>query len=226
MKELMDFLIELGLNNDKNWFEKNKNRYKAIQAEFGELTGKIIDGISVFDPSIKGLAPKDCTYRIYRDVRFSKDKSPYKTHIGAYFCPNGKKSGYAGYYFHIEPINNNYATGSFLTSGIYMPESVVLKSVREEILDYGDLLLSAVDSAKGFRLNQDNKLKKTPVGYPKDSTYDELLKLKDFFVEKPIDGDYLLHKDLADHVIEDFSKTYELTKILNRAVKYAYEEMM
>ncbi|MCC8088896.1 MAG: DUF2461 domain-containing protein [Rikenellaceae bacterium] len=226
MKELMDFLLELGMNNNKEWFDKNKSRYQDVQGWFNELTGRILDGVSSFDPLVRGLTVKDCNYRIYRDMRFSKDKTPYKTHIGAYICPNGKKSGYAGYYFHIEPLNGSYKTGSFISSGIYMPEPVVLKSLREEILDNGDGLISAVESAQDFTLNMDNKLKKSPTGFPKDSPYDELLKQKDFFLEKPLDDRYLLDRNLAERIIEDFSKTYKLTEILNRAVQYAYEEMV
>src|SRR5574344_204710 len=101
MKEIIAFLKDLSNNNNKEWFNANKDRYISVQAKFNEIVEQIIGGIQEFDSSVSGLTVKDCIYRIYRDIRFSNDKSPYKTHMGAYICPGGKKSGYSGYYFHI-----------------------------------------------------------------------------------------------------------------------------
>lgn len=101
MQAIIDFLRQLSQNNNREWFMAHKSEYQQAQARFNELTEQLILGISQFDSSVSGLTAKDCIYRIYRDVRFSKDKSPYKTHMGAYVCPGGKKSGYAGYYFHV-----------------------------------------------------------------------------------------------------------------------------
>ncbi|UKI39620.1 MAG: DUF2461 domain-containing protein [Alistipes putredinis] len=102
---------------------------------------------------MRGLSASDCTYRIYRDTRFSADKSPYKTWMGVYVAPHGKKSGYAGYYFHAEPSGGAYLGGSLLSAGLYMPEPVVLRNVREEILDNGQDMLDAVASSAGFALS-------------------------------------------------------------------------
>ena len=100
MKDMIEFLRELKMNNNREWFCKNKHRYQEVQGRFNEFTERLIHGIASFDPTIANLGVKDCTYRIYRDVRFSEDKSPYKTHLGAVICRGGKKSGFAGYYFH------------------------------------------------------------------------------------------------------------------------------
>lgn len=226
MKNVIDFLSELRKNNHKEWFEANKGWYKEALGEFNAFTETLIEGIASFDPLVAGLTLKDCTYRIYRDVRFSHDKTPYKTHMGAYVCPKGKKSGYAGYYFHLEPKGEGLLGGNLMTAGLYMPEPVVLRSLREEILDNGAELLAAAEEAKGFTLDQSNKLKRTPTGFPADSPYDEYLKLKDFYVVKPFDDKLLGSKDLLDKVVTGFRSTHRLTTQLNRAVQYAYEEMM
>ncbi len=95
MKEIITFLQELQQNNNREWFIANKTRYTTLQARFNAFVNELIGEISQFDDSITGLTAKDCTYRIYRDVRFSADKSPYKIHMGAFICPGGKKSGYS-----------------------------------------------------------------------------------------------------------------------------------
>lgn len=225
MKIVIDFLSELKWNNNKNWFDIHKSEYKAATEEFNSFVEKLIAGIAKFDPSIKGLTVKDCTYRIYRDVRFSPNKDPYKTHMGAYVCPNGKKSGYAGYYFHVEPQGEGLLGGNLITSGLYMPETKVLKSVREDISYNGKNYEEAIKKAKGFRLGEENKLKRMPVGYSEDEEYAEYLKLKDIYLEKFLTNKDILDKNMPEKVISDFEKTYSFTKLLNRAVQYAYEEM-
>lgn len=102
MKQVVEFLTLLHENNDKAWFDSHKEMYKRALSCFEVFTAKLIDGIAAFDPSVRGLTVKDCTWRIYRDTRFSPDKTPYKTHMGAFVAPRGKKGGYSGYYFHVE----------------------------------------------------------------------------------------------------------------------------
>ena len=101
MKRVIEFLQNLVANNNKVWFDAHKDEYLLAKKVFEDFTEQLIAKVEAFDPSVKGLKVKDCTYRIYRDVRFSKDKSPYKTHMGCYICRGGKKSGYSGYYFHV-----------------------------------------------------------------------------------------------------------------------------
>lgn len=215
MKEILDFLSELKQNNNREWFEANKERYKLLQEQFNALTQQLIDGIVLFDPSVKGVTVKDCTYRIYRDVRFSPNKEPYKTHMGAYVCPGGKKSGLAGYYFHIEPEH------SILAVGLHCPEPNVLKSVRDEIEDNGAEFLAAIRKAKGFVLDETVKLQRVPKGFPATSEYAEYLKLKEF--------DLITSLTVDDHLLETSLKQFKLAKgfndLLNKAVRYAHEEM-
>lgn len=221
MKETVDFLRRLKRNNNREWFNAHKAEYRRADSLFKEFATALIDGISSFDPSVFGLTLADCTYRIYRDIRFSNDKSPYKTYMGVFVAPHGKKAGYAGYYLHIDP-----AEGCFLYAGLHLPEPAVLKSVREEIIDNGDGLMAAVNAANGFSLCTDNALKRNPKDFPAGHKYDGLLRLKDFGIEKPIDEELLFSNGLLQSVLDDFKSTYPLVSTLNRAVQYAYEEMM
>lgn len=225
MREVLDFMRELSANNNKAWFDANRHRYTRIRKYVQGFAAELIDGLSVFDPSVKGLRVQDCTYRINRDIRFSTDKSPYKNWLGIFIAPHGKCSGYGGYYFHIEP-DGDMLWGHQLTSGIYLPEPPVLRSIREEILDNGAEIAQALHEADGFTLCETNKLKRPPKGFPTGTEYDEWLKLKDFFISKPIDEAFLLDHDLLQNTVEEFRKTKHLLEILNRAVQFAHEEMM
>lgn len=225
MKEVLDFMRELSANNNKAWFDANRERYTRVRKRFNGFVEELIDGISTFDPSVKGLRVQDCTYRINRDIRFSPDKSPYKGWLGAFIAPHGKCSGYGGYYFHIEPEGDTKWHNQ-LVSGVYMPEDPVLRSLREEILDNGAEIAQALREAEGFTLYEGNKLKRTPKGFPADTEYDEWLKLKEFWITKPIDERFLTDRSLLRNTVEEFRKTKHLLEILNRAVQFAYEEMM
>lgn len=215
MKNILDFLGELKENNNREWFEANKERYKALQEQFNGFTQQLIDGITIFDPAVKGVSVKDCTYRIYRDVRFSPNKEPYKTHMGAYICPGGKKSGMAGYYFHLEPGN------AILAVGLHCPEPNVVKSVRDEIFDNGVEFEKAIKEAKGFIMDFSSKLQRVPRGFPADTSYAEYLKLKEFDLIAPLAVD----ENLLENVLMKFKTAKHFNDLLNRAVKYAREEM-
>ena len=135
MKEVIDFFRRLHDDNTREWFDAHRAEWTRVKGRFADFTGQLIEGIASFDPEVRGLRPQDCTYRIARDTRFSPDKSPYKTYIGAYIAPKGKKSGFAGYYFHIEPCCDSLVWSNLLSAGLYCPEPVVLRSVRE-CVDY------------------------------------------------------------------------------------------
>ncbi len=226
MKNILAFLKDLNTHNNKEWFTQNKSRYLQVQEEFNGFTEQLIDGIAAFDSSVRGLTVKDCTYRIYRDVRFSQDKRPYKTHMGAYICPHGKKSGFGGYYFHIEPEGiGGLAGGSLLSVGAYLPETVVVRSIREEILDNGAGFLAAVKKARNFHLGQENTLKKVPAGFPADSPYADLFRLKDFYLDQSLNDRDVCRKDLLSYVLHEFQSTQDFLARINRAIAYAHEEM-
>ena len=227
MKTIIPFLKELAKNNNKEWFTTNKPRYQVIQKEINDFTEKLIAGISKFDPTIAGLTVKDCSYRIYRDTRFSHDKTPYKTHIGIFICKGGKNSGNAGYYCHIEPKDHNsWLGGSLLAVGLYHPEPAILKSVREDILSNGENFLKTIKAAKGFIWDDDKeeKLSRPPKGFPADSPYIEYIKQKNFSLVQLFDEKLLEDpKRFLDFCVKEFKKTKNFADHINVAVDFARE---
>lgn len=225
MKDVIDFLRRLREDNTREWFDAHRAEWTRVKGEFAAFTERLIEGIASFDPTVRGLRAQDCTYRIARDTRFSPDKSPYKTHIGAYIAPKGKKSGFAGYYFHIEPGSGSGECSNLLSAGAVCLGPTELRSIREEVLDNGAQIEAAIREAQGFRLCRNNSLKRVPTGFPADSPHVGLLKLKEFFLEQPVSEEFLLAPDLLDHTVEEFRRTQPFIDILNRAIRYAHEEM-
>ena len=178
-KKAFEFLKKLSRNNNRDWFEKNKTQYLVIKSEFEQFVSILYPLLLEFDESLSGQDPTKFVFRIYRDVRFSKDKRPYKHFISAGISSNGKGMGKPGYYLQLEPGNK-----SFLCAGLFAPAADILAKVRQEI-DYNGELLENVIGDKTFRKNfkqfwDDDKLKTAPKGYPKDHPYIEWIKLKSF----------------------------------------------
>jgi uncharacterized protein (TIGR02453 family) len=224
MKSILAFLNKIKENNSKEWLDTHRAEYQAATQAFNLLVEKLIAGISEFDSSIKGITVKDCTYRFNRDIRFSANKMPYKTHFGAFICPKGKNSGFSGYYFHIEPAGSGYLNGSMLCTGLYSPQPSVLKSIREEIYLNGDTFEQVVREAKSFVLEDSQALKKVPRGYPADYKYAEYLKIKNPSVYKRVDDAFLLSGNFMENTLAAFRETVSFNIWLNKAVQYAYEE--
>jgi TIGR02453 family protein len=223
MQKVLSFLQQIRDNNNKDWFDAHKSEYLEANAIFQNFVTKLIAGIAEFDESVRGLTPKDCMYRFHRDTRFSANKMPYKTHFGAFICPNGKNSGYSGYYFHIEPAGNGYLGGHQLDTGVYCPEPNVLKSIREEIYFNGEAFDSTIQQAKDFSLEDSQALKKVPRGFPADFKYAEYLKMKNPCLCKHLDNDFILSENLFENTVEAFRLTYEFNSFLNKAIAYAKE---
>lgn len=225
MEEIIDFFRRLHDNNDREWFDAHRSEWTHVKGRFTSFTERLIAGVASFDPTVRGLRPQDCTYRIARDTRFSADKSPYKTYIGAFIAPKGKKSGFAGYYFHIEPCADSLVGCNLLSAGAVCLEPAVLRSIRDEILDNGAEIVQSIEEAEGFSICDRNKLKRTPTGFPSGTAYDELLKLKDYYLEQAVSEEFLLAGDLLEQTVERFRRTQHFVTILNRAIRFAYEEM-
>lgn len=178
----LKFLKGLSRHNDRDWFQKHRADFDKAQANFLGLVTGLIYAMGDYDESIAGIEPKSCVFRIYRDVRFSKNKAPYKNHLGAYICAGGRKSGtQPGYYIHIEPGGK-----SVFGSGIYMPEKEILGALRSEIARPKSRIASML-ADKTFRkafpdIVDDDKAKTVPRGFDKAHPRAELLKLKHLFV--------------------------------------------
>ena len=220
MKQVLKYLHALSLHNDKVWFEAHKADYLKAKATVGELAVRLIEGIRSFDDTIGPLSVSDCTYRIYRDVRFSKDKSPYKTHMGIFVNRGGKKSGYSGYYFHIDGNGDH-----LLAVGNYYTEPRVLKTLREDIeLGGGDFRRIIEGAAPGLVLDTEGSLKKVPKGFPADSPDAQYFKLKNFCLLKALDDGFILSPDLADNVLAIFRTGKPFLDYVNRAIDFCRED--
>lgn len=217
-KNLLQFLSDLKENNYKEWFHENKTRYQLVKKEFEQFLMHVITDISQFDASVKTLEPKHCIFRINRDIRFSKDKSPYKTNFGGFIVPGGKNAGYAGYYIHIEPGN------CFLAGGIYMPPPDRLKAVRTEIYENTDEFKKILKDKKFKKhfteISSENQLKIAPKGFPKDFEDIDLLKHKHYTVMHPIDDSVIFSEKFADEVHETFKALYPFNNFINEAINY------
>ena len=228
MKQVYEFLGKLHRHNNRDWFNAHKDDYLAATHTFNSFVQELIEEVYKFDKDINPstLSIKDCTYRIYRDIRFSKDKSPYKTHMGAYLVRGGKKSNYSGYYFHIQPFSGSIAEESMMCVGAYMPDAKQIASVREEIMLNGTPLLNSIKKAKGFYLYEENSLKRVPSGFNAitDKELQRLLKLRQYLVMKSVTPEYIFKPNLAKRVANEFKKCYEFNSIINRCIEYAIEE--
>lgn len=213
------FLKDLKKNNNKPWFDANRAKYEDAKKDFAAFIQSIIDKHSKKDGTIKELKAKDCMFRINRDIRFSKDKSPYKTNFGASINRGGKKSLYAGYYFHLEPGE------SFVGGGIWMPMPAELKKVRQEI-DYNLGEFKKIISAKKFKdvygelsKGDDISLSKVPQGFEKDNPAADYLRLKSFLAMKELKETDLTSKDLVKKVAEAFEALQPLLGFINRSLE-------
>lgn len=218
----LDFLRDLGENNAKTWFDENRDRYQAAKKDVEQLVNELIAALVDVDPGLLGLEAKQSMFRIFRDVRFSKDKVPYKSHMGAWMARGGRKSIYAGFYLHIEPGGKSMAAG-----GIWHPQGDVLKAVRDAI-DYepDDLrnVLADKEFKKYFPELEGSKLKTAPKGYPKDHPAIDLLRHKDLVVSTKLKDSDLTSKKLIDKLVSIYSAMYPLNAFLNGAIDHMNAE--
>lgn len=214
---ILKFLKDLERHNDRDWFEKNKTRYLVAKEDFEEVVTVVLKELVKFDDGLAGLNPKKLPFRIYRDVRFSKDKRPYKTNMGAGFSPNGKLVQEPGYYLHLQPGNK-----SFIAGGIYMPDATNLARIRQEI-DYSFKKLEKILKSSQFKklfegFDDFDKLKTAPKGYPKDHPQIEWLKLKSFIVSFPLTDKQITDKRFISSVSAACRTIKPLNDFLREAI--------
>lgn len=212
---IFQFLKNLSANNNREWFTEHREEYEEARNEFDNLLAAIIARISIFDESIRGIQPKDCTYRIYRDTRFSTDKTPYKSHIGGYINAKGKKSNHCGYYVHIEPGNCMLAGGS-----LCLPTNI-LKAVRQAIYDNVEEYISIVEDPKFkkyYPVVGEDFLKTAPKGFPKDFKYIDYLKCKEFVCSYNVPDDFFFSSDFLDETDKAFRQFKRFSDFINYTI--------
>ncbi|GAA3736959.1 MULTISPECIES: DUF2461 domain-containing protein [Flavobacterium] len=217
-KESLQFLDDLKKNNNREWFQENKKRYEVFKKDYHQLVSDFLDAMKPLDPSLELLEVKNCTFRINRDIRFSKDKSPYKAHLGIWMSGGTKGLNRAGYYVHIEK------GASFIAGGFYSPESEDLKKVRKEIAFFYDDLQEILND-KNFKkefgsldINENNSLKSMPRGYEKDHPAIEFLKLKSFTATQKYDISEVTQKDFVKKISQKLIALKPLNEFINRAL--------
>lgn len=216
-KKTLEFLRDLKKNNDRDWFNEHKPRYLEAKDNFETFVDALIGRIATFDEGVEHLKAKNCVFRIYRDVRFSKDKSPYKVHIGAHITASPKKSDIhkrAGYYIHVEPGGK-----TMLAGGAYLPESAWLRRIRENIYRDADSLKKILANAtfkKYFGEMKGEKLSRGPKDFPKDHPDIELLKHKSFLATHKVTDNDATSKDFLSHCGRVFKALAPFDSFLNQ----------
>lgn len=217
--QTLKFLSQLKKNNNKPWFDAHRAQYEAAKIDYLNFIQLVIDDQQKSDTTITGISSKDCMFRINRDIRFSKDKTPYKTHFGAAIDRGGRKSIYACYYFHLE-TGNTFAGG-----GLWRPEPPNLKKVRQEI-DYNWKDFESILKNKNFKKTFGDlfqggevKLSTVPKGYDKDNPAIEYLKLKSLFAEQNFSDEELTKSSLHKKTVTAFKTIQPLLQFINRALE-------
>jgi uncharacterized protein (TIGR02453 family) len=217
--QTLKFLKALKKNNNKPWFDAHRSQYEAARIDFANFIQLVIDDLQRSDTTITGLTSRDCLFRINRDIRFSHDKTPYKSNFGASIKRGGRKSAFAGYYFHCEPGQ------SFIGGGLWMPESANLKKLRQEI-DYNYDELKEILNEKKFKKiygnvfrNGDLSLTTMPKGYEKDNPAADYLKLKSMIAETTVRDEELIKSSLHKKTIESFLALQPLLNFINRSIE-------
>ena len=223
---MLDFLKEVTMNNNRPWFMEHKNEYEAVKAEWERGVAQALERIGSFDPSVLSQQVKDCTYRFYRDTRFSEDKSPYKNHLGAYINAHGKKALRGGYYIHIEPGHCLVAVGNY-----WLPTNI-LTSCRNELMANEEEWLRCVeskafkkyfdapedaswDSPQGFGMT---KLKTCPSGFPRDYEHLRYLRLKDYCAWHHVSDDFFEGDDWLNEMERIFLAAKPMMDFVNAVI--------
>lgn len=212
-KNVIPFLTELSKNNNKNWFDKNKFFYKQALADYTTFINQLIERMTINDSMLAGLHAKDVMYRIYRDVRFTTDKTPYKTHFGANIAPGGRKSRLASFYVHIDPVGTSICGG-----GLYLPEPQLLKALRTEFYTVPEDLTEILETTnfkKFYNGLWGDKLILPPKGFDKNFEHIDLLKYKHYVVINNIDKKTISSDSLTDYLTNAHKAVLPFFKLLN-----------
>lgn len=214
---ILNFLKELSQNNNREWFHSNRDLYLSAKEEVEKFVQSISMPLTAIDPELSGYTdPQTAMFRIFRDIRFSPDKTPYKDYFGIFFAKGGRKVHYPGYYLHIQPES------SLVCGGLWMPDSDMLKAVRQEII-YNTDRLQEIITEKNFKkfygsIDSDLMLKNIPRGYPKDFPFPEYLRTKSFTFSTPLSNEDLCSVDIQKMILERFSAIRPMIAFLNDSI--------
>jgi uncharacterized protein (TIGR02453 family) len=218
-KEALQFLEDLIANNNTEWMHANKKRYENYKKDYHNFIAYLLAEMKQLDPTLEPLEVKNCTFRINRDIRFSKDKSPYKTNMGAWFTQNKNRKNSPGYYVHFEKGS------SFLAGGVWCPEPSELKLIRKEIEFFHDDL-EAIVSDKTFKKEytaitreENNVLKKAPKDFDPNHPAIEFLKLKSYTASQKIDDNWFTQPDFSKKVAQKLIALKPMNDFLRRALE-------
>lgn len=220
--EMLSFLKELQKNNNRAWFQENKGRYDVLRQLFADDVQSLINRIALFDPEVAGLEAKDCLFRIYRDIRFSPNKLPYKNHFAAYIARGGRSSERGGYYIHIEPGN------CMLSGGIWCPQPKLLKLLRQDIYDHMDEFVAILEDPSfkaSFPALEGDVLKRMPAGFPSDIPFGDILKHKDFCVASVKPDSFFTESTWLEDSVSEFQKLLPLNRFLNYTIDEYYGKL-
>lgn len=212
----LQFLKKLAKNNSKAWFDLHREEYLFAKENFIDFATKLLQGLIKIDPTLAELNVRKCVFRINRDIRFSKNKDPYKTNFGVFFTPNGKADLKAGYYFHLEP------GAHFIAAGLYMPMPEQLRQLRQEIDycfdDFKKIIFNKKFINRFGALNAEQALVRPPKGYDDLNPAIDFLKLKSFTCSKPLTDKAILDKDLLKDCLTDFKIVHPFVQFINHAL--------
>lgn len=218
-KDAVQFLSDLVANNNTEWMHANKKRYENFKKDYHNYIASLLTEMKPLDKTLEPLEIKNCTFRINRDIRFSKDKSPYKTNIGVWFSQNKFRKNAPGYYIHFEKGN------SFIAGGVWCPEPNELKQIRKEIAFFHEDLEAIVNDKKfksefgALTRDENNVLKKAPKDFESDHPAIEFLKLKSFTASEKIDDKLFLDKDFSKKIAQKLILMKPMNDFLNRALE-------
>ena len=216
-KNILRFLSSIKKNNNKAWLDANRPLYESSKEDFINEVGEVLNGIAAFDPAFINLTPKECIFRLNRDVRFAKEKHPYKTNFAAYFNPGGKKADGAGYYIHIEPGK------SFAAAGIWQPPAPHLAKIRQEI-DYNFDEWKKIVNNKNFiqhlrnGFSMSSSLVRPPKGYEESNPAIEFIKMKSFVATRNFTDAELQDKNFTRLLLKTFEAARPFTDFMNRSL--------
>jgi uncharacterized protein (TIGR02453 family) len=218
MKEVLSFLADLKANNDREWFQANKERYLDAKGRYEGFVASLLKGLADEDYEMRGVEVKESVFRIYRDTRFANDKTPYKSHMGAFMARGGRTSPRAGYYFHAEPGN------CLLAGGIWCP-GPMLKDLRREIfLCAGEFeaIVNDPKIARYYALDEERMLKRVPAPFPADDPDARWTRYKSYTLFMPLDEEVFDDPEAVDRVAELLLLLHPFNHFLN----YTVDEMI